>query len=303
MSPTAATSLQPITANAKPLATATGAFPILFRQWGTPWQTDVGQLIRYTSDHGFSGIDATSLPVADIGRIRAAGLRIGTVDVPFGDWGGLVSPDAAKRDRCADAVAAYVNAVVAATDVRNFFTVIMPEDAARSRDENMAFALAGFGRVGQLIAGSGARILFEGWPGSYPGYSSLGCTPADLRTIFRAIGTTQFGVNFDPSHLVRMGVDPVRFLEEFAPQVHHVHAKDTEIDGEALYDHGNLYDRHWRYTIPGHGVVRWSRLFQTLVKTGYTGCVSIELEDCVFMKTSELQQRGLAISRDFLAHA
>ncbi|MBA3710664.1 MAG: hypothetical protein H0W83_17805, partial [Planctomycetes bacterium] len=149
MSPTAAASLQPITANAKPLATATGAFPILFRQWGTPWQTDVGQLISYTADHGFSGIDATSLPVAGIARVRAAGLKVGTVDVPFDHWAGLVSPDAPKRDRCADAVATYVKSVVAATDVRNFFTVIMPEDAARSRDENMAFALAGFGRVGQ----------------------------------------------------------------------------------------------------------------------------------------------------------
>ena len=38
--------------------------------------------------------------------------------------------------------------------------------------------------------------------------------------------------NFDPSHLIRMGIDPLRFLEEFIDSVYHVHGKDTEILAE-----------------------------------------------------------------------
>ncbi len=45
-------------------------------------------------------------------------------------------------------------------------------------------------------------------------------------------------VNFDPSHLIRMGIDPVRFVEEFAPRIAHVHGKYTEILTDRLYDLG-----------------------------------------------------------------
>ena len=31
-----------------------------------------------------------------------------------------------------------------------------------------------------------------------------------------------FGFNFDPSHLQWQGIDPVRFLDEFADRIYHV---------------------------------------------------------------------------------
>ena len=48
-----------------------------------------------------------------------------------------------------------------------------------------------------------------------------------------------FGVNYDPSHLMRMNIDPLRFLYEFGNRVYHVHGKDTEWLSDNLYDYGS----------------------------------------------------------------
>ena len=69
-----------------------------------------------------------------------------------------------------------------------------------------------------------------------------------------------------------MGIDPIRFANEFAKNIGHVHAKDTEIDSENLYEYGSeqpaaLRQAYgfgawaWRYTIPGHGQARWTTIF------------------------------------------
>ena len=94
------------------------------------------------------------------------------------------------------------------------------------------------------------------------------------------------GVNYDPSHLVRIGIDYIRMLNEFAAHVVHVHGKDTDFDQEALYLHGNLGpsfhasrgfgEDWWRYTIPGDGVVDWLKVVQRLEDEGFDGIISVE---------------------------
>ena len=108
-----------------------------------------------------------------------------------------------------------------------------------------------------------------------------------------------------------MGIDPVRFLEEFVSVSFHVHGKDTEILGENLYEYGTLQtavappsisfgETYWRYTIPGHGCARWGKLLGILANAGYGGRISIELEDMNFNGTEEGEKRGFIASRDFL---
>jgi sugar phosphate isomerase/epimerase len=166
-------------------------------------------------------------------------------------------------------------------------------------------------QVCEAIAPLGARVVLEGWPGREN--ASIACTPADFRSVLREI-PRGCGINFDPSHLIRMGIDPVRFLEEFAPRVCHVHGKDTEIIDENLYEHGHLQEatfaaKHvhggfsWRYTIPGHGRARWGKMLSQLKSAGYDGMVSIELEDEDFNGSEEGERRGLIAGRSFLEHA
>ena len=245
-----------------------------------------------------------------IRQIVAAGLRVGSVDLKQ-PWDGLASADAGKRKATARMNAEHVKACVA-EGARNFFVVVFPEDATRKRAENLALAADGYAQLCELIAPLGARVVVEGYPGGGPNYAALACTPEGYRAFFNAVGSDVVGVNFDPSHLLRMGIDPVRFLGEFAPRVHHVHGKDTELLDEGLYEFGNLQPatlakphayggHHWRYTIPGHGAAGVGAMFRLLKDAGYRGCVSVELEDEHFNGTEVGEKRGLLASRDFLA--
>lgn len=289
--------------------TRTGSFPIGFRRGWSPWQKDLTSLISFAQANDFAALDTGALPAAELRQITDAGLSIGSVDLP-GPWTDLASPDAGKRNAAADAMAAYVKEV-APLGVRNFFTVIIPEDHARRRSENLDFAVDGYGKLCEKIADANARIVIEGYPGGAPHYSSLACTPADYRLFFDRVGSPVLAVNFDPSHLIRMGIDPVRFVREFGDRIEHVHGKDTEIIADELYLHGHTqpateakphgFGGHgWRYTLPGHGVAPWGQLFTLLAAAGYDGAVCIELEDENFNGTEEGEKRGLIASREFL---
>jgi sugar phosphate isomerase/epimerase len=287
--------------------TRTGSYPIGFRRGGG-WQKDLPGLIQWAKANGFEGIDVGALPAEELKQVTAAGLRLGTVDLPKGAL--LGSPDAGKRKAVADEVAQYVKSAATA-GARNFFTVAIAEDQARPRKENHGYFVDGYGQLCQVIAPLGVHIVIEGWPGGMNA-CALACTPESYRALIKDVGSPVLGINFDPSHLIRMGIDHVRFVAEFAPHIHHVHGKDTELIDDALYEYGRLQasvftkprfcgEWVWRYTIPGHGCARWGRIFGILKDAGYQGMVSIELEDENFNGTEEGEKRGLLTARDFLA--
>ncbi len=291
--------------------TRTGDFPIGFRNNIRHWQKDIEGAIRFAVDQGFELIDLGPCDAATADQVRGAGLAIGSVDLKH-PWSDLTAADAAKRRDAADQAAQTIKDLVP-HGTRNFFTVVIPEDPTAPRKQNLERAVDGYGRLCQAIESSGGRIVLEGWPGGHPHYAHLACTPEGYRLLIDQVGSKALGVNFDPSHLVRMGIDWVRFLDEFAARVYHVHAKDTELLDEGLYEYGNLQPatfgesrgyggHHWRYCIPGHGAVRWERLLEMLRDTGYDGGLSIELEDENFVDTPQDQERGLLAARDFLVH-
>ncbi len=61
----------------------------------------------------------------------------------------------------------------------------------------------------------------------------------DIYTAQRALEALdhrpEFGFNFDPSHLIWQGVDPVQFIRAFPDRIYHVHIKDAivKLDGRS----------------------------------------------------------------------
>lgn len=119
-----------------------------------------------------------------------------------------------------------------------------------------------------------------------------------------------FYLNFDPSHLVWLGIDPIGILRRYVDRVVHVQAKDIEIFpskrshygvfGKAL-DRTDPWDLGWwRYRIPGRGDIDWRRLVDILHEHGYGGIVSIEHEDPVWSGTEPLVMNGLTIAYETL---
>ena len=54
------------------------------------------------------------------------------------------------------------------------------------------------------------------------------------------------------------------------------------------------------YTLPGHGLARWSEIFSILKSSGYKGAVSVELEDENFNGSEAGEKAGLLNSLAFL---
>lgn len=287
------------------LQTRTGGYPIGFRRGGGAWQQDLDALLDWAQSRGLGVIDLTRNAAEEAPLAIARGFRIGSLDLP--DPKGMIAADPGRR---AEAIARNREHVQACGvhGPMNHFLAMIPEDPSLPRRENFGYMVDSFGALIPALEEQGARIVIEGWPG--PG--ALCCTPESLRACFRALPSPAMGINFDPSHLIRMGIDPLRFLREFVDRVYHVHGKDTELLSENLYTFGREqpatfaepipYGGYaWRYTIPGHGVFRWTAGLRILEANGYEGCVSIELEDANFYREPAAEQAGILHGAQFLS--
>ncbi|MEP6562962.1 MAG: sugar phosphate isomerase/epimerase family protein [Nakamurella sp.] len=95
-----------------------------------------------------------------------------------------------------------------------------------------------------------------------------------------------FGLNWDPSHFVWQGLDPVMFMSDFRELIYHVDCKDAKLrtgNGRrgVLGSHLAWADprRGWDFVSTGHGDVPWEDCFRMMNTIGYTGPLSIEWED------------------------
>ncbi len=112
----------------------------------------------------------------------------------------------------------------------------------------------------------------------------------DIHTARRALEAIKhrpgFGFNFDPSHLLWQGIDPVKFIDAFPDRIYHCHVKDAirTLDGTSgiIASHLSFGDprRGWDFRSPGRGEVRFEEITRALNRARYTGPLSVEWEDC-----------------------
>ncbi|HLK16791.1 MAG TPA: sugar phosphate isomerase/epimerase, partial [Fimbriimonadaceae bacterium] len=210
------------------LKTRTGSFPIGFRRGWSDWNKNLDSMLTWAKSEGLSVIDLGGDAPETLPVVEKAGMRVGSVDLQA--WSDLASADAGKRKEAL----AKNEALISACGAQNYFAVLLPEDASKPRAENFKLLMAGLNELGPILDTHGGKLVIEGWPG--PG--ALGCTPESYRAVLKESSSKAIGINYDPSHLVRMGIDPIRFVDEFADRVYHVHGKDTEIISEGLYEFG-----------------------------------------------------------------
>jgi len=291
------------------MPTRTGSFSIGFRRGWGQWQKDLPSLCSWAKSNGFESLDLNVATGADIKAVIDAGLKLGSVDLI--QMGEITHPDPGKRREVIAANVAYVKES-AARGAKIFFTVV-GGDPSKKRGENYRMAVESFAPIAEAAAEVGASVAVEGYPGGPPHFTLLCTTPETFRAFLKDL-PKGIAINYDPSHLIRLGVDHIRFLKEFAGHVVHVHGKDTELFPEAVYElglyqpsafvAGHGFGEHiWRYTIPGHGVGRWTEIFKALDSAGYRGLVSVELEDENFNGSEEGEKAGLVNSLNFLRGA
>ena len=178
-------------------------------------------------------------------------------------------------------------------------------DVSRTVAENLRLAETVLPPLVEYAAARDVRLVIEncpmeGWhPDGYP--ANLAYSP-ELWGWLAGIG---LWLNYDPSHLAWLGIDPVAALDAHADRVLHVQAKDVEVQPAARNRYGvfgRVLDREpwtsgwWRYRVPGLGELDWGRLVDALRRAGYDGVVSVEHEDPVWSGTPGRVRQGLAVA-------
>ena len=171
-----------------------------------------------------------------------------------------------------------------------WITTVWPPENLRLLEHQWTVAVDYWGDLAAEAQRRGVRIAVEmhanqlvyGVPG--------------LLKLREAVGDT-VGANFDPSHLLWMGADPIAAIGALSDNssgaaIHHVHAKDTRIEARAAVasrletiPNERADERAWNYVAVGSGhpdgVAFWARFVTALRAAGYDGPLSIENEDYI----------------------
>jgi sugar phosphate isomerase/epimerase len=267
-----------------------------------------GQLAAQGFSYTVQWAAKVGLEVLDVGALTPemkqlsdiCGLQIGSVDAKGVKE--LLSKDDLKREAASIAIKRQIDEI-ASIGANILFMCLVPEDLAIPRRETFELWKDTFPELVKHAEQRGVYIAIEGWPGPAPHYPTIGCTPEMWRAMFEAVPSKHFGLNYDPSHLVWLGIDYLRALSEFGDRVNHCHGKDTQMLAEERYASGVITPTFgikysysggfWRYTIPGHGEIRWDRVAEGLDRAGYAGAICIELEDHHFKGSLEKEQLGI----------
>jgi len=153
----------------------------------------------------------------------------------------------------------------------------------------------------------GVKIGIENCPmfftnDEWPGGKNLASSPAIWRRMFKEIPSDNFGLNYDPSHLVWQFIDYVRPIYEFKERIFHVHIKDAKLMREKLNDVGILATPLSFHSpkLPGLGDVDWGKFFSALTDIGYDGAACVEVEDRSYEGSLQMRKRSLIQSREYL---
>jgi len=282
----------------------------------------LADIAAYASRTGYEALEVATWPALGDRPFTAAHLDVAHFDEARADealalfsqhrltlsslafYDNNLHPDANERAAINDHVLACIDAaaLLGCPTVGTF----VGRDPSKPVAENLAEAERVFAPLVDRAGDKGVKLVIEncvmeGWhPDGYPG--NLAYSPELWEWMF-SIGLY---LNYDPSHLVWMGIDPVAALTPYVDKVAHAQAKDIQVfpDKRNRYGYpGRAVGRTdpwdvgwWRYRVPGLGDVDWRRVIDTLYEGGFTGVISVEHEDPVWGGTEDLVRTGLEVA-------
>ncbi len=186
----------------------------------------------------------------------------------------------------------------------NWVTCPWPEDFLKILDYQWNEVLIPYWKEAVKFANAHGvtKIALE----MHPGFCVY--NPETLLKLRKAVGDT-IGANFDPSHLVWQGIDPVAAIRELEGAIYHFHAKDTKIDPYNNAKNGVLDTKHYGDEIHrswifrtvgyGHDAQYWKDMASNLRLVGYDKVMSIEHEDSL-MSIDEGLEKAVAFLKDVI---
>lgn len=253
---------------------------------------------------GVTHLDVTEFTAADAERVRALCSKTGVAISALGYYPNPLAPDEAEATKAVEHLRKVIRAAALLGLGMNTF---IGRDWTKSIDDNWPRFLTTWQPLIALADEQKVRVGIENCPmlfsrDEWPGGKNLAISPAIWRKMFAAIPSPNFGLNFDPSHLVWQQMDYLPPLREFASRLHHVHAKDVRVDRHRLNDVGILAHplEYHVPKLPGLGDVDWGKFFSTLTDAGYRGPVCVEVEDRAYEESLAARKASLRQSCTYL---
>ena len=254
---------------------------------------------------GVTHVDVSELTEAEIARIDGLLKASGVAISALGYYPNPLAPDPEE----AEVAVEHLRKVIAASARLRIGLVntFVGRDWTKSVEENWPRFREVWPPLIRYAESAGVRVAIENCPmyftqDEWPGGKNLAASPAIWRRMFAEIPSPNFGLNYDPSHLVWQQMDILKPLREFADRLFHIHAKDVRLDRDRLDAVGILappLDYH-SPKLPGLGEIDWGRFFSILSDVGYTGPVCIEMEDRAYEQSLATRLAALRQSGRFL---
>jgi sugar phosphate isomerase/epimerase len=254
---------------------------------------------------GVTHIDVDGMKAADAARIQDVMAKAGIAISGLGYYPNPLIADRAEAKAYTDHIKKVIRAArLLGVGVVNTF---VGRDKSLSVNDNWPRFLRTWKPLIACAEDNGVKIGIENCPMSFtrdewPGGKNLAISPAIWRRMFDDIPSSNFGLNFDPSHFVWQRMDYVKAIREFSAKLFHMHAKDARVDMDRLDDVGVLAHPNQYHTpkLPGMGDVDWGKFFSALTDAGYDGPVCVEVEDRAFEGSLDKRKQSLRQSCNYL---
>jgi len=263
---------------------------------------------RGKAERRYAGV--THLDVAELGPTRAHEVRQLARSAGVGISGLGYYPNPLSADQAeAHVYIEHIKRVILAAELLKVGVVntFIGRDPHKSVAENWPRFLEVWPPLVQFAEEHGVRIGIENCPmfftaDEWPGGKNLAHAPAVWRRMFSEIRSDNFGLNYDPSHMVWQQMDYLRPITEFAQRLFHIHLKDALVEPQRLNDVGIMATPLEFHTpkIPGRGQIDWRKFLAALQEAGYDGPVCIEVEDRDFEGSLDARKESLRQSGAFL---
>lgn len=153
----------------------------------------------------------------------------------------------------------------------------------------------------------GVKIGIENCPMYFtkdeaPGGNNLACTPAIWERMFTIIDSKNFGLNYDPSHLLWQQMDYVKPIYQFSDKIFHFHIKDTTFYKDKFDQVGPFAAplEYHKPVLPGQGDINWGKVVHALNNIRYQGAAVIEVEDRAYEENLEARLHSIVLSKTFM---
>ena len=136
----------------------------------------------------------------------------------------------------------------------------------------------------------------------WPGGKNLATTPKIWDQLFSIIPSNNFGLNYDPSHMVWQMMDYLYPIYAYKEKLHHIHLKDVKVYPDKLNQVGILANplEYHSPKIPGLGDINWGSFISALNDVRYRGPIVIEVEDKAYEGSDEDIVKAIRSARNHL---